>query len=124
MMKNVKASLTDKELVNNLMNSTREIWLAGLGAYGKAQEQGAKVFESLVTTGAQVEARAIKVAGERIEQVVADTTKRWNDLQSAVEARAKRSVAKLNLAGSSDIDALVARIDAVKAQVDALAKKR
>ena len=69
MLKNAKEKLTDKELVNNMLKSTHEIWLAGLGAYGKAQDEGSKAFASLVKTGTQVETRAIKVAGEKIEQV-------------------------------------------------------
>src|SRR5438477_6545370 len=124
MLKNAKEKLTDKELVNNMLKSTHEIWLAGLGAYGKAQDEGSKAFASLVKTGTQVETRAIKVAGEKIEQVVADTTKRWNDVQSTLESQARRSLAKLRIGASADIDGLIARMDALKEQVDALSKKR
>jgi poly(hydroxyalkanoate) granule-associated protein len=123
MLKQTKTALTDRQLVNDVFKYTHEIWLAGLGAYGEVREQGSRTFASLVKTGTHVEARAIKVAGARIEQVVAETTRRWKDVQGAVERPAKRVLKRFKVASSTDIETLVARIDALKVEVEALATK-
>ena len=44
-------SVTDNQLTSTIKESTQQIWLAGLGAYAKAQEEGGKIFEALVQEG-------------------------------------------------------------------------
>lgn len=119
-----KTTLTERAWVKHAASYNRNLWLAGLGAFAKAQALGAQTYAALVRQGTQVETQAIKVAGEKIEQAVADTRKRWSVVRETIEQTAKRSLAKLDIAGSADIDALVARIDAVKAHVEALGKKQ
>lgn len=43
--------MTDNHLTSTIKESTQQIWLAGLGAYAKAQEEGGKIFEALVQEG-------------------------------------------------------------------------
>ena len=38
-------------LTNTIRESAQQIWLAGLGAFAKAQAEGGKVFEALVREG-------------------------------------------------------------------------
>ena len=47
----------EKELAKSVLESSRQIWLAGLGAFSRAQAEGMKVFESLVKTGEAVETK-------------------------------------------------------------------
>ena len=42
------------------MEFAMQIWLAGLGAFVKAQEEGSKLFESLVKEGEAMQARSKK----------------------------------------------------------------
>jgi poly(hydroxyalkanoate) granule-associated protein len=49
-----------------LRQSAQQVWLAGLGALALAEEQGGKLFSSLVKKGMQVE----KVNKSRLEKVV------------------------------------------------------
>ena len=39
------------QLSGTIKDSASQIWLAGLGAFAKAQEEGGKVFEALVKEG-------------------------------------------------------------------------
>ena len=54
MLKKMKAASEDapsaapKDLSKSVLESSRLIWLAGLGAFSRAQQEGTKVFESLV----------------------------------------------------------------------------
>ena len=50
-LKDIAASSTDSKLSDTVRDSAQQIWLAGLGAFSKAQEEGAKVFEALVKDG-------------------------------------------------------------------------
>ena len=40
--------LFDSALAGTVKESAQQIWLAGLGAFSKAQEEGGKVFDALV----------------------------------------------------------------------------
>ena len=42
--------LTDNELANSILESANQIWLAGLGAFATAQEEGSKAFDTFVKT--------------------------------------------------------------------------
>ena len=63
MLKKAKAELGSerpseaKGLAQAVLESSHQIWLAGLGAFAKAQGGGAKVFETLVKQGEGLEAK-------------------------------------------------------------------
>src|SRR5437763_14587691 len=73
MLKKAKAELGSqhtektKGLAKSVLDSSHQIWLAGLGAFAKAQEGGAKLFEGLVKQGEGIEAKTRKVAAEAAE---------------------------------------------------------
>src|SRR4051812_50126601 len=48
----------------SVLESSRQIWLAGLGAFSQAQAEGMKVFESLVKQGEAVETRTRQAASD------------------------------------------------------------
>ena len=70
MLKKAKAAMGAKtagqaqSLSKSVLASSHQIWLAGLGAFSKAQEGGAKVFDTLVKQGEVLEARTRKAAAE------------------------------------------------------------
>ena len=41
----------ETQLAAKVKNSANQIWLAGLGAFAKAQQEGVKMFEALVAEG-------------------------------------------------------------------------
>ena len=54
MLKKAKAKLAAgeaeaaKEMAQGVLNSSHQIWLAGLGAFSRAQQEGTKLFATLV----------------------------------------------------------------------------
>ena len=54
MVKKLKA-LSENQLAQTVRESAQQIWLAGLGAYAKAQEEGNKVFDALVKEGETIQ---------------------------------------------------------------------
>ena len=52
-----------ERLSKTLSESAQQIWLAGVGAFSRAQAEGGKLFEALVKEGMTLEQTARKIAG-------------------------------------------------------------
>ncbi|MBS0326918.1 MAG: phasin family protein, partial [Proteobacteria bacterium] len=48
----------------SILDSSRQIWLAGLGAFARAQAEGRKVFDALVRQGESVESSTHRAAAD------------------------------------------------------------
>ena len=72
MVKKVQKSSTAKkspvQLSGTVKDSAQQIWLAGLGAFTKAQNEGGKVFETLVKKGLSIQRKTQAAAEERITE--------------------------------------------------------
>ena len=126
MVKKLKAmadkSRGDNQLAGAIKESAHEIWLAGLGAFAKAQEEGQKVFKALVREGDSMQKRTLRTTEERVgdvtskvTQVAADLQKQatgtWDKLEGVFEARVERALNRLNVPTSKQIDALAQRVE-------------
>ncbi|MBK8456078.1 MAG: phasin family protein [Phyllobacteriaceae bacterium] len=100
----------EKALAKTIKDSAYQIWLAGLGAFAKAQEEGTKVFEALVKEGESVQKRTKKVAEDTVNEARKTATGTWDKLESVFEDRVARALASLNVPTRKDIDALSARV--------------
>ena len=127
------AGLLDSALAGTVKESAQQIWLAGLGAWSKAQEEGGKVFEALVKEGSTLQRKTQAVAEEKIGEVTSrmsnmagDVTakagQQWDKLESIFEERTSKALNKLGVPSSKDIEALIKRIDELSAQVAKLSK--
>ena len=126
-------SLFDSALAGTVKESAQQIWLAGLGAFSKAQEEGGKMFEALVKDGTALQRKTQAVAEEKIGEVTSrmstmagDVTakagQQWDKLEAIFEERTSRALSKLGVPSAKDVDALVKRIDELQAQVAKLSK--
>jgi poly(hydroxyalkanoate) granule-associated protein len=111
-----------QQFAGSVKDSASQIWLAGLGAFSKAQDQGGKVFETLVKQGLSIQRKTQAVAEEKITEatsrmsgmandISSKATGQWDKLESIFEDRVAKALNKLGVPSSKDIDALVARID-------------
>ena len=127
------AGIFDGALAGTVKDSAQQIWLAGLGAFSKAQEEGGKVFEALVKEGTSLQRKTQAVAEEKIGEVTSrmsnmagDVTakagQQWDKLESIFEERTSKALSKLGVPSSKDVEALIARIDELSAQVAKLSK--
>lgn len=112
MVKKLKAlaAANDTQLVATIRKSANQIWLAGLGAFAKAQEGGGKVFENLVKEGEDVQSRAKKVADDKLSEVKTKATEGWDKLEQVFEDRVARALNSLSVPSKRDIDALSERV--------------
>jgi poly(hydroxyalkanoate) granule-associated protein len=127
------AGLFDSALADSIKASAKEIWLAGMGAFAKAQAEGKQVFEALVKEGNSLQKKTQGVAEEKFGEVTSKMTsmadevttkanQHWDKLESIFEERTAKAMKKLGVPSSKDVEALMARIDALSAQVAGSAK--
>lgn len=120
--------LFDSALANQVRESAQQIWLAGMGAFAKAQAEGRQVFDALVKEGANLQKKTHTAAEERFSEVTSKMTsmaddvtakagKQWDKLETIFEERTAKAMKKLGVPSATDVEALRARIDALSAQV-------
>ena len=126
----------DSALAGTVKDSAQQIWLAGLGAFAKAQEEGGKVFEALVKEGSSLQKKTQGLAEDKISEVTQKMSKmtnmagdvsakagqQWDKLESIFEERVSKALNKLGVPSSNDVDALISRIDSLSAQVAKMGK--
>jgi poly(hydroxyalkanoate) granule-associated protein len=122
------------QLSETVKESAQQIWLAGLGAFAKAQEEGGKVFEALVKEGTSMQRKTQAAAEEKITEatsrmanmatdISSKASGQWDKLETIFEQRVSKALNKLGVPSSKDIDALVERIDELNRNVAKLNAK-
>lgn len=139
MLKKAKAELgakpinQAKEFSQSVRSSSHQIWLAGLGAFARAQAEGKQMFENLVQQGERLESRTRQAASEtasaarsaaeakaREMQKMAGGT--WDKLEKVFEDRVARALSKLGVYSQNDVEQLAQRVDALAEAVNKLIK--
>lgn len=111
-----------------LSESAQQIWLAGVGAFGRAQAEGTKLFEALVKEGVNFEQTARKFAGGRADNVrdAVETrvgkareraTDTWDRLETVFEDRVQRALVKLGVPGREDLTDLADRVESLTTEL-------
>lgn len=122
------------QLSGTVKDSAQQIWLAGLGAFSKAQEEGGKVFEALVKEGLSIQRKTQAAAEEKISEatnrmasmatdISSKASGQWDKLEGIFEERVSRALNKLGVPSAKDIDALIARIDELNRNVAKLSAR-
>lgn len=119
----------EANLAQTVRDSAQQIWLAGLGAFAKAQEEGGKVFEALVKEGKSLEQRTVKTAetrfnamaeqvGRKTDQASAKATATWDKLEQVFEDRVARALGRLGVPTNHELQALARRVEELTASVE------
>ncbi len=125
--------LFDSALAGQVKDSAQQIWLAGMGAFARAQAEGTKVFETLVKEGATLQKKTQSAAEEKITEgtskmtsmagdVQAKAGQHWDKLEGIFEERTAKAMAKLGVPSAKDVAALEAKLEALAAKVAKLGK--
>jgi len=116
------AGLLDGDMAKNVKDSAQQIWAAGLASFAKAQGEGSKVFEALVSEGLKLQKKTQSAAEEKLSAVAtkvsgmagdvgAKAGQHWDKLESIFEARVAKALKTLNVPSASDVQSLIKRID-------------
>src|SRR3546814_441650 len=111
-----------------LSESAQQIWLAGVGAFGRAQAECTKLFEGLVKEGLSLEQTARKFADHRgnavrdvvenrVDQARERATDTWDRLEKVFEDRVQRALTKLGVPGRDDLTDLSDRVEELTAEL-------
>jgi poly(hydroxyalkanoate) granule-associated protein len=112
----------DHAAMSDAMKSqAQQIWLAGLGAFSKAQQDGAKAFEKLVIDGISMHRKAQSNAEEKLAEATqraSSAVKQLNEgargqidrLEVLFEERVAKAMHRMGMPSLKDFQALEARI--------------
>ena len=121
-------SSSSDDKTDRIKDSAQQIWLAGLGAFAKMQQEGSKAFEALVKDGAGMQKKTQQAAEETLAQAQqrmagfasefgTKAAGQWGKLENIFEDRVARALEKLGVPSAADMAALQARIEALEAQL-------
>lgn len=113
-----------EHLSRSLVESAQQIWMAGVGAFTRAQGEGSKLFDALVNEGMNIEKTTRKLASGKVDAVrdamedrvgavrgrASDT---WDRLEKVFEDRVQRALNRLGIPGREEMAELTARVDAL-----------
>jgi poly(hydroxyalkanoate) granule-associated protein len=122
------ASASDRHLAANIKDSAQQIWLAGMGAFGRAQAEGGKVFETLMKEGQSLQRKTQGLAEDKIQEVAGRMTdmagdvqaragQHWDKLEAIFEKRTAKAMSRLGVPTAKDVEALIKRVDELAAAV-------
>jgi poly(hydroxyalkanoate) granule-associated protein len=124
MAKSLKKATEEKQYAHVILESANQIWLAGLGAFAKAQGEGVKAFDHLVEAGKQVEEKSRKSAEEKVMAVSSKATETWDKLEQVFQDRVARALNALGVPSNKDLADLNKRIEELNKSVNELLKKQ
>ncbi len=103
-----------RKVQTELTESARKVWLAGLGAFALAQEEGSKVFENLVERGREFEGSSpLDWARDRVAGTL-------NQLEGAVDGGMGVAMHSLGMPSREEIALLSKRVEELNASLEAL----
>ena len=118
--KKLKSVGVDSQLSATIRESAQQIWLAGLGAFAKAQQEGTKVYDALIREGEAIQKKTRKVTEDKVTEMAAKATGTWDKLEQVFENRVARSLHSLGVPTRDDVATLAKRVAELKAAVDKL----
>jgi poly(hydroxyalkanoate) granule-associated protein len=109
-LKELAGEAAENRMATKIRESASQSWLAGLGAFSMAQQEGSKMFEALVAEGEKAQERAKVAADERLAEMREKATGTWNKLEKVFEDRVAQALHTLNFPSRHDIDTLSKRV--------------
>ena len=124
----------EHQLTNNARDFARQIWLAGLGAFARTQEEGGKFFDALVQEGQAVDNQMKKTAEEKsgpvkesvgamkdkVGEIRDKATGAWNKLEEVFQTRVARALRRLGVPTKDDIQQLFEQVDVLTRNIQEL----
>lgn len=128
-----RTELDVTQLPNELSHRAREIWLAGLGALSRFEEEGDKVFTSLVERGTEYEEKRRKQIQDATtnlrkqqETLTKDVSTRLDDatktVEKAVTDTLTGTLGRLGIPTREEVRGLSHKVGELSKKLDALSK--
>jgi poly(hydroxyalkanoate) granule-associated protein len=122
-----------KSLPDDVTGQAREIWLAGLGALQRLEQEGDKVFETLVERGKQYEDKrrdqiedATDTLRDQQQKFTEDVTERLDDATESVEKvvsdTLRSTLGQIGVPTRDEVRGLSRRVGKLSKKLDALSE--
>ena len=122
-------TIIEAPVAANIRESANRIWLAGLGAFAKTQEEGEKLFQSLIKEGEKVEKQAKKAAEDRFEEAKGKVvefrgkaSQQFDRLEELFQERVAQVLNRMGVPTQDDIRELTRRVEMLNESIMALKK--
>lgn len=122
-----ETSHEQQQLADRIKDSARQIWLAGLGAYTKAEEDAGRFFERLVKEGEDIEERTrgavnrqVRAVEDSVGEVRERATGTWNRLESVFDERVSRALDRLGIPSPGRVRDLEEKVQNLQEEVGRL----
>jgi poly(hydroxyalkanoate) granule-associated protein len=124
-----KPFIFDPTALNDTMKeSAQQIWLAGIGAFSKAQQEGGKAFETLVKTGIDIQRKTQETAEAKLHEatqkmtgIAAElnqkATGQWDKLETIFEDRVAKALQRMGSPSAEQLSTLMQRIESLEQQI-------
>lgn len=112
-----------KKVHEDLRDSAHKIWLAGLGALASAEEEGTKIFNSLVERGEAYEIRGkeeVAKVRDKVEGVIGKAEASMGKLGESFDDKVAGTVQRLGVPSRDEIETLTKRVEELTLKVDQL----
>lgn len=120
--KNPLSALTGS--TRDLRKYTHQIWLAGLGAFARAEEEGSKLFDTLVDIGRDLESKTRDISENRVEEIKERVRSRTGEtmgkMEKAFDDRLNKALSKLGIPNKREVEALQKRVQELTAALNTM----
>ncbi|QQN26879.1 phasin family protein [Pseudomonas syringae group genomosp. 3] len=137
---NTKKKIEDEQAstLSDVRLYARKIWLAGLGAYSRVNEEGTQYVKALIRTGEQTEKEVLKTVDEtrvaansEIESIKGEVSgvkgrvdAQLGRIEGAFDRRVAKALNRIGIPSKYDVDTLSAKLDELTALLERVVPKK
>ncbi len=115
-----------KELQGDLKESAHKIWLAGLGALAFAEEEGGKMFKSLIEKGETFEAKGkeqVEKARGAVTGVRTVAESYWETFERTVDDKITTVIHRIGVPTKDEIETLTRKVEDLTKAIEKIRAK-
>ncbi len=112
-----------KEFQSEMKESAHKIWLAGLGAMAVAEQEGSRLFKSLVEKGEELESRGkdqVEKARGTFGGVRTVAESYWETLERTIDDQLTAVIHRIGVPTKDEIETLTKKVEALTKSVEKL----
>jgi poly(hydroxyalkanoate) granule-associated protein len=116
-----------QEFQDEMKDSAHKIWLAGLGAMAVAEEEGSKLFRTLVEKGEGIEDRGkdqVEKAKDTVGGVKTVAESYWETFSRTIDEQVTAIIHRIGVPTKDEIETLTKKVEDLTRSVEKLREKQ